>query len=80
LGVNLLAQTQATRICTRTQYPAAPRVASMPYEQLVLAHGAQAALPANMPAELCWRINHLDAYLKFRARCAGRRAAGTWPS
>jgi rubredoxin-NAD+ reductase len=36
------------------------------YDQLVLAHGAQAALPPALPAALCWRINHLDAYLKLR--------------
>ena len=66
LGVNLLVQTQATRICTRTQTLHTTR-GNHAYEQLVLAHGAQATLPANMPAELCWRINHLDAYLRLRA-------------
>ena len=66
LGVTLLAQTQATRICTRTQTLHTTR-GKHAYEQLVLAHGAQAALPPNMPAELCWRINHLDAYLRLRA-------------
>jgi rubredoxin-NAD+ reductase len=70
LGVNLLAQTQATRICTRTQTLHTTR-GKHAYEQLVLAHGAQAALPANMPAELCWRINHLDAYLRLRAALGG---------
>jgi rubredoxin-NAD+ reductase len=37
------------------------------YSKLVLAHGAQARLPAQFPPALCWRINHLQAYAKFRA-------------
>jgi len=70
LGVNLQAQTQATRICTRTQTLHTTR-GKQAYEQLVLAHGAQAVLPPSMPAELCWRINHLDAYRRLRAALDG---------
>ena len=66
LGVRLLAHTQATRICTRTNTLSTTR-GNQPFDELVLAHGAQVALPPSLPAELCWRINHLDAYLKFRA-------------
>jgi rubredoxin-NAD+ reductase len=61
LGVRLLANTQATRICTRTKTLYTTR-GNHPFEELVLAHGAQVALPPSLPAELCWRINHLDAY------------------
>ena len=71
LGVRLLAQTQATRICTRTHTLSTTR-GNQPFDELVLAHGAQVALPPCLPAELCWRINHLDAYLKFRAAIAER--------
>ena len=71
LGVRLLAQTQATRICTRTQTLSTTR-GNQPFEELVLAHGAQVALPPTLPAELCWRVNHLDAYLKFRAAIADK--------
>ena len=70
LGVRLLAQTQATRICTRTNTLSTTR-GNHPFDELVLAHGAQVALPPSLPAELCWRVNHLDAYLKFRAAIAG---------
>lgn len=65
LGVHLLAQTQAIRICTRTRTLHTTRGNHL-YGHLVLAHGAQAALPEGLPAELCWRINHLDAYLRLR--------------
>ena len=66
LQVRLLPHTQAIRICRDTQQLRTTRGA-LRYEQLVLAHGAQAALPAALPASLCWRINHLGAYLQLRA-------------
>lgn len=69
LGLRLLAQTQATRICTRTNTLSTTR-GNHAFDELVLAHGAQVALPPSLPAELCWRVNHLDAYLKFRAAIA----------
>lgn len=66
LGVLLMANTQATRVCTRTNTLNTTR-GNLPFDHLVLAHGAQATLPAHLPAELCWRINHLDAYQRLRA-------------
>ncbi|MGE0099569.1 MAG: FAD-dependent oxidoreductase [Hydrogenophaga sp.] len=65
LNVRLLANTQAVRICPDTRTLRTTR-GTLKYEQLVLAHGAQAALPASLPAALCWRINHLAAYQKLR--------------
>ena len=65
LNIKLLAHTQALRICTESQQLRTSR-GSLRYQHLVLAHGAQAISPPSLPAELCWRINHLDAYLKFR--------------
>ena len=38
----------------------------MHYQNLVLAHGAEARALPQLPAALCWRINHLQAYAKFR--------------
>ena len=76
LGVRLLAHTQATRICTRTNTLSTTR-GNQPFDELVLAHGAQVALPPSLPAELCWRINHLDAYLKFRAVLASAASGQT---
>ncbi len=65
LGVRLLAHTQAVRICSDTQTLRTTR-GNLRYDQLVLAHGARAALPACLPPELCWRVNHLAAYQKLR--------------
>jgi rubredoxin-NAD+ reductase len=66
LHVRLLANTQAVRICPDTRTLRTTR-GTLKYDQLVLAHGAQAALPPALPAALCWRINHLAAYQKLRA-------------
>lgn len=66
LNVRLLAHTQAVRICPDTRTLRTTR-GPLKYDRLVLAHGAQAALPAALPAALCWRINHLTAYEKLRA-------------
>jgi rubredoxin-NAD+ reductase len=66
LNVRLLAHTHAVRICRDTRQLRTTR-GTLRYDQLVLAHGAQAALPPSLPAPLCWRINHLGAYLQLRA-------------
>lgn len=65
LGVRLMAQTQATLVNPRAMTLTTTR-GTLPFAELVLAHGAQVALPPTLPAELCWRINHLDAYLRLR--------------
>ena len=65
LGVRLIAHTHAIRICTDTRCLRSTR-GPVPYEQLVLAHGAQARLPDGLAPELCWRINHLGAYQRLR--------------
>lgn len=65
LGVRLMAQTQATQVNPRALTLSTTR-GTLPFAELVLAHGAQVALPPSLPAELCWRINHLDAYLRLR--------------
>ena len=66
LGVRLRARTEAVRICPDTRTLRTSR-GTLHYDRLVLAHGAQACLPPALPAELCWRINHLDAYRRLRA-------------
>jgi rubredoxin-NAD+ reductase len=64
--VRLLAHTQALHICPEnrtlrtTQGP-------LRYAHLVLAHGAEAALPAPLRADLCWRITHRQASQRFQA-------------
>ena len=67
LNLRLLAHTHAIRICRDTKQLRTTR-GTLRYDELVLAHGAQAALPPALPAALCWRINHLGAYLKLQAR------------
>lgn len=64
--IKLLAHTQATRIATRPLSLSTTR-GTLPFGELILAHGAQVALPPSLPPELCWRINHLDAYRALRA-------------
>lgn len=66
LQVQLLAHTHAIRICPDTQQLRTTR-GTLRYEQLVIAQGAQGVQTATLPATLCWRINHLAAYLKFRS-------------
>ena len=66
LGVRLLADTHAIHI-NRAQRQLRTTRGTLRYGELILAHGAQAALPAGLPAALCWRINHLGAYQKLRA-------------
>ena len=66
LGVRLLADTHAIHI-NRAQRQLRTTRGTLRYGELILAHGAQAALPAGLPAALCWRINHLGAYQRLRA-------------
>ncbi|MBS3910809.1 MAG: FAD-dependent oxidoreductase [Hydrogenophaga sp.] len=66
LNLRLLAHTDAVRICPDTRTLRTTR-GTLRYDHLVLAHGAQAALPPALPAALCWRINHLGAYQRLRA-------------
>lgn len=66
LGLSLLANTHAVRICADTRTLRTTR-GNLRYEHLVLAHGAQALLPAALPPALVWRVNHLGAYQKLRA-------------
>jgi rubredoxin-NAD+ reductase len=70
LNIRLLAHTHAISISADCKQLRTTR-GTLRYEQLVLAHGAQAALPAPLPAALCWRINHLGAYLQLRAALEG---------
>ena len=65
LGVKLLAHTQAVRITPASRQLRTTR-GTLPYQHLVLAHGSEARGLPQFPAPLCWRINHLQVYAKFR--------------
>ena len=73
--MRLLPHTHAIRICKDTRQLRTTR-GTLRYDQLVLAHGAQAALPPALPAALCWRINHLGAYLQLRAALGDAATTG----
>lgn len=66
LGVRLLANTAAVRIQPASRQLRTSR-GTLRYGQLVLAHGAQGRSLPQFPAALCWRINHLAVYARFRA-------------
>ncbi len=64
LNVKLLANTEAIRITPASRQLRTSR-GTLRYQNLVLAHGAQARSLPQFPSALCWRINHLQAYAKF---------------
>jgi rubredoxin-NAD+ reductase len=65
LNVKLLAHTQAVRVVPASRQLRTSR-GTLRYSSLVMAHGAQARALPQFPAFLCWRINHLQTYAKFR--------------
>ena len=67
LNVKLMAYTAAVRITPASRQLRTSR-GTLRYQHLVLAHGAEArTLPLFAP-RLCWRINHLTVYTRFRAQ------------
>jgi rubredoxin---NAD+ reductase len=72
LGIKLLAHTQAVRINSTSRQLRTTR-GTLRYRHLVLAHGARARTLPQLPDALCWHINHLQTYAKFRV------ALGTSP-
>ena len=71
LNVKLLAHTQAVRVMPASRQLRTSR-GTLRYSSLVMAHGAQARALPQFPAALCWRINHLQIYAKFRASLVER--------
>ena len=65
LNVRLLPRTQAVSVAAGSNTLRTTR-GSLRYRHLVLAHGAAPRELAQLPPSLCWRINHRDAYVKFR--------------
>ncbi len=70
LNVRLRSGTQAVAIEARANRLRTTR-GTLRYSQLVLAHGAEAVLPAVLPAQQVWRINDLAAYQKLRLALHG---------
>ena len=67
LNVKLLAYTAAVRITPASRQLRTSR-GTLRYQHLVLAHGAEARTLPLFPPTLCWRINHLNVYTRFRAQ------------
>ncbi len=65
LQVALFSKTTAISINTSRQV-LRTTLGSIHYQRLVIAQGAQSVLPEHLPAEHCWRINHLSQYVRFR--------------
>ena len=70
LNIKLLASTEAIRITPSSRQLRTSR-GTLRYQHLVLAHGAQARQLPQIPAALCWRINHLQTYAKFGKALGG---------
>ena len=66
LGVKLMPQTQAVHVLVASRQLRTTR-GTLRYQHLVLAHGAEARALPQFPPALCWRINHLQTYARFRA-------------
>lgn len=67
LNVRLMPNTHAISISAAASSLRTTR-GTLRYRHLVLAHGAAPREAASLPATLCWRINHLDAYRALRDR------------
>ena len=65
LGVRLLVRTHAVRVQAEQHLLRTTR-GTLRWRHLVLAHGAAPRPLAELPGSLCWRINDLDAYRRFR--------------
>lgn len=70
LGVRLRSGTHAVAIDVRARRLRTTR-GTLRWRHLVLAQGAEPALPAVLPAALVWRINDLASYQRLRTALAG---------
>jgi rubredoxin-NAD+ reductase len=67
LGVRLLSKTHAVSIAAGASALRTTR-GTLRYSHLILAHGAAPRCMPQLPDQHCWRINDLQAYVKFRER------------
>ncbi len=64
-NVSLFSKTTAISV-NPSRHIVRTTLGSVHYKQLIIAQGAQSVLPEHLPAEYCWRINHLSQYVRFR--------------
>ena len=65
LGVRLMTETFAVGL-SPTLHQLRTTRGQLLYTALILALGAQPALPAALPAHLCWRINDLESWVRLK--------------
>lgn len=70
LDIRLLPRTGAVGLSTAARRLRTTR-GTVPFTSLVLALGARPALPSNLPAALCWRVNDLQAWSGLFAQLSG---------
>ena len=66
LGLRLVSHTYATSVDARSKRLRTTR-GSFAYDALILAIGARPLDAAQLPSDLCWRINALDTWTKLHA-------------
>lgn len=76
LGVRLLVHTHAVGVDVARQRVRTTR-GTLRYSHLVLAQGAEPAVPAVLPPQWVWRINDLAAYTRLRAALRTQGSAQT---
>lgn len=69
LNVRLMAETHAVSVCAGANALRTTR-GTVKYRHLVLAHGAIPRPDPNLPPDICWAINDLRCYAKFRKAIA----------
>ncbi|HEV7817186.1 MAG TPA: FAD-dependent oxidoreductase [Janthinobacterium sp.] len=72
LGIRLMTDTVMTGLSPALRQLRTTR-GSLRYTHLVLAQGARPALPAALPAALCWRINDLAGWSGVRLQLSGAK-------
>ena len=70
LNVRLMSETDAISVCAATNALRTTKGA-VKYKSLVLAHGAAPRPDPALPANLCWTINDLRCYARFRQAVDG---------
>ncbi len=70
LSITLIPHTHVVSISPQVKAVRSTR-GTFPYEHLVLAIGAKNQLPPGVPAEMSWRVNHIDSWAGLE-QCIGQ--------
>lgn len=72
LGVHLLTETFVVGL-SPTLHQLRTSRGTLQFTKLVIAQGARPALPAVLPADVCWRVNSLAGWSGLRNKLVGRK-------